>query len=55
MAVFVKEASVIDPAEYPWWVRGCASGLQVSVCFSNLLWLSLGVSTMYIRLSAWDS
>lgn len=37
MAVFFKEASVIDPAEYPWWVRGCDSGFQASVCFSNLL------------------
>lgn len=55
MAVFVKEASVIDPAEYSWWVGGCGSGLQASLCFSNLLWLSLGISTMCMRLSTWDS
>lgn len=35
MVVFFKEASVIDPAEHPWWVRGCGSGFQASVCFSN--------------------
>ena len=54
MAVFVKEANVIDPAECCWWVRGCGSGLQASVCFSNLC-LSLGTSTMCKRLSTWDS
>lgn len=40
MAVFFKEARVIDPVEHPWWVRGCGSGFQASVCFSNPLCLS---------------